>query len=61
MAFNDRFHVGISKWKLGITCLCVNLDRLEKNIDKMQTAVMWNVLSNRPHAKTHKCPEITRF
>jgi 3-hydroxy-D-aspartate aldolase len=61
MAFNDRLEVGISKWELDTPCLCVDLDRLERNIDKLQTTVTRNGIDSRPHVKTHKCPAIARL
>lgn len=57
-AVNDRIEVGISKWDLDTPCLCVDLDRLDRNLDRMQTTVARNGIASRPHAKTHKCPAI---
>jgi len=58
---DDRLDVGISKWELDTPCLCVDLDRLERNLDRMQTTVTRNGIASRPHAKTHKCPAIARM
>ena len=58
---DDRFLVGLSKWDLETPCLCVDLDRLERNLDRMQTTVTRNGIASRPHAKTHKCPAIARL
>jgi D-serine deaminase-like pyridoxal phosphate-dependent protein len=41
--------------------LCVDLDALEYNLAAMQSAVARNGIATRPHAKTHKCPEIARL
>ncbi len=60
-AVDDRIEVGISKWDLDTPCLCVDLDRLEANLDRMQTTVTRNGIASRPHAKTHKCPAIARL
>ena len=60
-AVNDRIEVGISKWDLDTPCLCVDLDRLDRNLDRMQTTVARNGNASRPHAKTHKCPAIARL
>ena len=60
-AVNDRIEVGISKWDLDTPCLCVDLDRLDRNLDRMQTTVARNGIASRPHAKTHKCPAIARL
>jgi 3-hydroxy-D-aspartate aldolase len=53
--------VGISKWELDTPALCVDLDRLERNIAKMQAALTRNGIAARPHAKTHKCATIARL
>ena len=60
-AGDDGFLVGLSKWDLDTPCLCVDLDRLEQNLDRMQTTVTRNGIASRPHAKTHKCPAIARL
>jgi D-serine deaminase-like pyridoxal phosphate-dependent protein len=53
--------IGASKYELDTPALCVDLDRLEANIAKMQTAVKRNGIATRPHAKTHKCAAIARL
>jgi D-serine deaminase-like pyridoxal phosphate-dependent protein len=53
--------VGISKWDLDTPALCVDLDRLEQNIAKMQADVKRFGLATRPHAKTHKSAEIAKM
>lgn len=52
---------GISKWDLDTPALCVDLDKLEANIAKMQRALAANKLGSRPHAKTHKCAAIAKL
>ena len=52
---------GISKWDLDTPALCVDLDKLEQNIAKMQRSLAANQLGNRPHAKTHKCAPIAKL
>jgi D-serine deaminase-like pyridoxal phosphate-dependent protein len=52
---------GISKWDLDTPALCVDLDKLEQNIAKMQKALAANKLGSRPHAKTHKCAPIAKL
>jgi D-serine deaminase-like pyridoxal phosphate-dependent protein len=39
----------------------IDLDRLERNITRVQTLVSGYGLKNRPHIKTHKIPEIARM
>ncbi len=60
-AAGGRLEAGISKWDLDTPCLCVDLDGLEGNLDRMQTTVTRNGIASRPHAKTHKCPAIARL
>lgn len=52
---------GISKWDLDTPALCVDLDKLQRNIDKMQRACTANKIAVRPHAKTHKCAAIAKL
>ena len=52
---------GISKWDLETPALCVDLDKLERNITKMQRSLAANKLGSRPHAKTHKCAAIAKL
>ena len=52
---------GISKWDLETPALCVDLDKLERNIAKMQRSLAANKLGARPHAKTHKCAAIAKL
>src|SRR5262245_51222226 len=40
--------------------LLLDLDRFERNIQRMATFVKGAGKKLRPHAKTHKCPEIAR-
>jgi len=51
----------ISKWELDTPALCVDLDLLESNLAKLQQTVVGNGIASRPHAKTHKCPQIARL
>ena len=52
---------GVSKWDLDTPALCVDLDRMEKNVATMQTALKQNGLPSRPHSKTHKCAAIAKY
>jgi 3-hydroxy-D-aspartate aldolase len=53
--------IGRSKWELDTPALCVDLDKLEANIAKMQAELARRGLGCRPHAKTHKCAAIARL
>jgi len=51
---------GVSKWELDTPALCVDLDKMEKNIQTMQAALQKSGIPSRPHAKTHKCAAIAK-
>ena len=53
--------LGVSIWDLDTPALIVDLDVLEANIATMQRTVARNGIASRPHAKTHKPPEIARM
>ena len=53
--------LGVSVWDLDTPALVVDLDVLEANIATMQRTVGRNGIASRPHAKTHKTPEIARM
>ena len=61
MSAEARSEVGVSKWDLDTPALCVDLDKLEQNIAKMQATVARNGIATRPHAKTHKCAAIAKL
>jgi len=58
---SNQATIGISKWDLDTPALCVDLDRLEANIAKMQADVKRFGLATRPHAKTHKSADIAKM
>lgn len=53
--------IGKSKWELDSPALCVDLDRMAQNIRAVHNALRGTGVGVRPHAKTHKCPEIARM
>jgi len=50
--------IGNSKWELETPALCVDLDKMERNIRMVQERLKGSGIGVRPHAKTHKCPAI---
>jgi D-serine deaminase-like pyridoxal phosphate-dependent protein len=46
---------------LDTPALVVDLDVLERNLDAMADATAGAGVALRPHAKTHKCPEVARL
>jgi len=58
---NGEMTVNVSKWELDTPALCVDLDLLEANLDRMSRTMETNGIASRPHAKTHKCPTIAHM
>jgi D-serine deaminase-like pyridoxal phosphate-dependent protein len=52
---------GMSKWDLDTPALCVDLDKMDKNIAAMQAALKKFGTPSRPHAKTHKTAAIAKL
>jgi 3-hydroxy-D-aspartate aldolase len=57
----DKGKPGVSKWELDTPALCVDLDKMEKNIATMQATLKKTGLPSRPHSKTHKCAAIAKY
>jgi len=57
----ERVKPGVSKWELDTPALCVDLDKMERNVAKVQATLKKNGLASRPHAKTHKTAAIARY
>ncbi len=53
--------IGQSKWDLDSPALCVDLDKMERNIKVMHERLKGTGVGIRPHAKTHKCPAIAKM
>lgn len=58
---NGEMTTNVSKWELDTPALCVDLDLLEGNLDKMASTMATNGIASRPHAKTHKCPTVAHM
>ncbi len=50
--------IGISKWELDTPALCLDAEKLERNIAHMADFMAAGPVRLRPHCKTHKCPTI---
>ena len=61
ITIDNKVKPGISKWELDTPALCVDLDKMEQNIAKMQSTLKANGLASRPHSKTHKCAAIAKY
>lgn len=46
--------------ELGTPAVAIDLDVVERNMDRLQAACDGAGLNNRPHIKTHKSPELAR-
>jgi D-serine deaminase-like pyridoxal phosphate-dependent protein len=53
-------HLGDSVAMIDTPALVVDLDPFERNLDLMANAVIGAGIALRPHAKSHKCPDIAR-
>ncbi len=53
--------IGKSKWDLDTPALCVDLDKLERNLAAVHTRLDGTGVGVRPHVKTHKCPALARM
>ncbi len=60
-AVDDRAKPGVSKWELDTPALCVDLEKMEKNVAFMQATLKKNGVTSRPHAKTHKTAAIAKY
>jgi D-serine deaminase-like pyridoxal phosphate-dependent protein len=58
---DSRVGAGISKWEIDTPALCVDLDKLQANIGTLRTKLSASGVGSRPHAKTHKCPDIAKL
>src|SRR5215212_7362644 len=61
MLFDAEVKPGVSKWELDTPALCVDLDKMEKNIATMQATLKKNGLASRPHTKTHKTAALAKY
>ena len=48
-------------YELETPCVLIDLDRMERNIERVQTLCDESGVALRPHIKTHKIPEIARM
>lgn len=52
--------VGESLAQVDTPALILDLDRFERNCDRLAQALQGRAITLRPHAKSHKCPEIAK-
>ncbi|MEX0883588.1 MAG: alanine racemase [Cyclobacteriaceae bacterium] len=57
--FSDE--IGKLKWELDTPALCLDLDRLESNLNAVHIPLRGTGVGVRPHVKTHKCPALAKM
>jgi D-serine deaminase-like pyridoxal phosphate-dependent protein len=58
---SDDALTGVSKWELDTPALCVDVDKLSRNLATMKAKLAETKVASRPHAKTHKCPTVAKM
>jgi D-serine deaminase-like pyridoxal phosphate-dependent protein len=58
MTTHPPAEIGMPLEEVDTPALLVNLDALQRNLDRLAQAVAGTSVRLRPHAKTHKCPVI---
>ncbi len=53
--------IGKSKWELETPALCVDIEKMERNIKVAHEVLKGTGIGLRPHVKTHKCPAIAKM
>ncbi|WP_339902604.1 DSD1 family PLP-dependent enzyme [uncultured Cyclobacterium sp.] len=53
--------IGLSKWELETPSLCLDLDIMEENLQKVHKHLEGTGIGVRPHTKTHKCPALAKL
>lgn len=53
--------IGIPKLELDTPALCLDIERVEANIDRMAAFFRDGSVQLRPHSKTHKCPMLAQM
>ena len=61
MSIFQPARIGDSIDSVETPALLLDLDIVEKNIDRLQTITMDTKAVPRPHAKSHKCPNLARL
>ena len=58
MSFRPAAAVGMPLAEVDTPCLILDLDAFERNLERLQESLAARRCALRPHAKSHKCPEI---
>ena len=58
MSFYRPAEIGMPLSEVDTPALILDLDAFERNLDRMDASLAGKKIALRPHAKSHKCPEI---
>lgn len=58
MTFRPAAAVGMPLAEVDTPCLLLDLDAFERNLDRLDESLKGRGINLRPHAKSHKCPQI---
>lgn len=61
MTMEMRVETDMAAAELDTPCVTILLDRLEKNVARVQNTIAARGLRNRPHVKTHKIPAVAEL
>lgn len=59
--FIGENEIGMSKYELDTPALCLDLDKLGKNLSQVHNKLRDTGVAVRPHVKTHKCPDLAKM
>ncbi len=59
--FIGEREIGMPKYELDTPALCLDLDKLERNLSQVQEKLKNTGVAVRPHVKTHKCPDLAKM
>src|SRR5450631_2376759 len=60
MSFRPAAEIGMPLAAVDTPCLILELDALDRNLQRLPDSLQGRNIRLRPHAKSHKCPEIAR-
>jgi D-serine deaminase-like pyridoxal phosphate-dependent protein len=58
MTFRPAADIGMTLAEVDTPCLVLDLDAFERNLDRLEASLAGRTVKVRPHAKSHKCPQI---
>jgi D-serine deaminase-like pyridoxal phosphate-dependent protein len=59
--FIGETEIGMPKYELDTPALCLDLDKLERNLTQVHNKLKDTGVAVRPHIKTHKCPDLAKM